>query len=234
MENSCEYCRGVSHYTNGFPTSLLRSGTVARYRVEGTVPPSGKPGGFRYLPARSVPWPSLVTRPLNHYSGHQSISHSCEDRPCCASFISVRHAPDNGVGTGARWPSSLPIPSSTPRSIAPPSRTNHPVVFVDEVDYNFHTADGRYKPFADLIKNDGYYGRLKQGEVSRPGDSQELRNPRGGRTLQGTADVRTPQAAKPCVRPCRMRCPPSDRIQARWGSLLLIADHYPAIREMNE
>ena len=32
----------------------------------------------------------------------------------------------------------------------------HPSVFLDEAHNNFHTADGRYKPFADLIRNDGY------------------------------------------------------------------------------
>lgn len=33
---------------------------------------------------------------------------------------------------------------------------SHPVVLVDEAHDNFHTAGGRYKPFAELIKNDGY------------------------------------------------------------------------------
>ncbi len=32
----------------------------------------------------------------------------------------------------------------------------HPVVLLDEAHNNFHTADGRYKPFADLLRNDGY------------------------------------------------------------------------------
>ena len=30
------------------------------------------------------------------------------------------------------------------------------MVFLDEAHNNFHTAGGRYKPFADLLKNDGY------------------------------------------------------------------------------
>ena len=29
-------------------------------------------------------------------------------------------------------------------------------VVIDEAHANFHTADGRYKPFADLLRNDGY------------------------------------------------------------------------------
>jgi hypothetical protein len=32
----------------------------------------------------------------------------------------------------------------------------HPRVAVDEAHANFHTADGRYKPFADLMTNDGF------------------------------------------------------------------------------
>src|SRR5881227_1639514 len=31
-----------------------------------------------------------------------------------------------------------------------------PRVLFDEAHKNFHTAGGRYKPFADLITNDGY------------------------------------------------------------------------------
>lgn len=31
-----------------------------------------------------------------------------------------------------------------------------PVVFLDEAHFNFHTADGRYQPFAALLRRDGY------------------------------------------------------------------------------
>ena len=31
-----------------------------------------------------------------------------------------------------------------------------PRVCIDEGHYNFHTADGRYKPFANLLRGDGY------------------------------------------------------------------------------
>src|SRR4030095_7428814 len=33
---------------------------------------------------------------------------------------------------------------------------NYPRVMFDEAHNNFHTARGRYKPFADLISSDGY------------------------------------------------------------------------------
>lgn len=31
-----------------------------------------------------------------------------------------------------------------------------PVIFIDEAHNNFHTQDGRYKPFADFLRKDGY------------------------------------------------------------------------------
>src|SRR5262249_48356280 len=38
----------------------------------------------------------------------------------------------------------------------PAYTTTHPKVLIDEAHFNFHTASGRYKPFADLVSNDGY------------------------------------------------------------------------------
>ena len=32
----------------------------------------------------------------------------------------------------------------------------HPRVVMDEGHRNFHTASGRYKPFAELLRSDGY------------------------------------------------------------------------------
>lgn len=42
-------------------------------------------------------------------------------------------------------------------SVANPRHTSaHPKVLFDEAHYNVHKTGGRYKPFADLIRNDGY------------------------------------------------------------------------------
>ena len=39
--------------------------------------------------------------------------------------------------------------------VANPAYTKkHPTVFLDEAHHNFHTASGRYKPFADLISSE--------------------------------------------------------------------------------
>ena len=32
-----------------------------------------------------------------------------------------------------------------------------PLVCVDEAHNNYHTANGRYRPFADLLRGDGYW-----------------------------------------------------------------------------
>ncbi|HKG46181.1 MAG TPA: DUF4350 domain-containing protein [Pyrinomonadaceae bacterium] len=42
-------------------------------------------------------------------------------------------------------------------SVARPAyKKDGPRVMFDEAHHNFHTTDGRYKPFVDLLKNDGY------------------------------------------------------------------------------
>jgi hypothetical protein len=42
-------------------------------------------------------------------------------------------------------------------SVAVPAYVKtHPRVVIDEAHNNFHTAEGRYKPFATLLRNDGY------------------------------------------------------------------------------
>jgi hypothetical protein len=42
-------------------------------------------------------------------------------------------------------------------SVAHPAYTAvAPTVLFDEAHLNFHTTQGRYKPFVDLISNDGY------------------------------------------------------------------------------
>ena len=42
-----------------------------------------------------------------------------------------------------------------------------PVVFLDEAHFNFHTADGRYQPFAALLRRDGYDVRASKLAFSK-------------------------------------------------------------------
>jgi hypothetical protein len=47
-------------------------------------------------------------------------------------------------------------PNFNARIPGPSYTKEHPVIIFDEGHQNFHTATGRYKPFADLLTNDGY------------------------------------------------------------------------------
>jgi hypothetical protein len=42
-----------------------------------------------------------------------------------------------------------------------------PVVLVDEAHFNFHTASGRYKSFADLLRRDGYVVRASKEKFGK-------------------------------------------------------------------
>lgn len=117
-----------------------------------------------------------------------------------------------------------------PRVAHPAFETGHgPLVLLDEAHYNFHTADGRYAPFAELLRRDGYVVRgsrskfsarsLRDAKILVVANALAERNRvNGNRTDWG---LPTPSAFKP------------DEIAAvrQWvangGSLLLIADHMP-------
>ena len=50
----------------------------------------------------------------------------------------------------------LPDPEFNTTVANPAYTKTEPRVLFDEAHHNFHTIDGRYKPFADLLRNDGY------------------------------------------------------------------------------
>lgn len=50
----------------------------------------------------------------------------------------------------------LPDPEFDTSVEKPAYEKSAPRVLFDEAHHNFHTADGRYKPFVDLLMNDGY------------------------------------------------------------------------------
>lgn len=64
------------------------------------------------------------------------------------------------------------VPRNTVKSF---SELNSPIVFIDEAHNNFHTANGRYKPFFQVLMSDGYtvmankkaltYAHLKQADI---------------------------------------------------------------------
>src|SRR6185503_8025979 len=94
-----------------------------------------------------------------------------------------------------------------------------PRVVIDQAHHNFHTASGRYKPFADLIRNDGYGVR----EGTKPFAPDYLH----------TLDVLVvSNAFGPEETPDSTAFASAEvAAVADWvrngGSLLLIADHWP-------
>ncbi len=106
-----------------------------------------------------------------------------------------------------------------------------PEVLIDEAHYNFHTAGGRYKPFADLITNDGF--KVTPGKVKFTAEAL-----RGYRVLvvsnaTGADGQKSPEwslgwfqgAAKPAFD--EAECEAVRNWVKDGGALLLIADHKP-------
>lgn len=99
-----------------------------------------------------------------------------------------------------------------------------PVVLIDEAHHNFHTVDGRYAPFAALLRRDGY----RVGGLAEPFSERTLSRARVlviANALHGSNE-------EAWARPIRPAFTPSEVAAVRdWvekgGSLLLIADHMP-------
>jgi uncharacterized protein (DUF2249 family) len=104
------------------------------------------------------------------------------------------------------------------------SQGQGPVILLDEAHFNFHTANGRYQPFADLLRRDGYIvnassskfskASLKSGQILVIANALAERN-------QTDWSLPTPTAFS------------DEEVKAvsDWvkdgGSLLLIVDHMP-------
>jgi hypothetical protein len=95
----------------------------------------------------------------------------------------------------------------------------HPQVLMDEAHRNFHTASGRYKPFADLLRNDGYIVSSNQqpftAEMLKAVDVLVIAN------AMGPGEHETRPAFTP----------EEETVLVQWvragGSLFLISDHSP-------
>jgi hypothetical protein len=100
-----------------------------------------------------------------------------------------------------------------------------PVVLIDEAHHNFHTATGRYQPFAELLRRDGYrvegsrapFTResLRRARVLVISNAMHERNAGGDWSLPNPSAFADEEIA----------------VVREWvragGSLLLIADHMP-------
>src|SRR5712692_8149697 len=99
----------------------------------------------------------------------------------------------------------------------------HPSVLFDEAHFNFHTMSGRYQPFTELIRNDGYQVTPNKSKVS----PEALK---GCAILvianaQGADEMGQPEAADPAF--ADQECDSVRDWVHAGGALLLIADHYP-------
>jgi len=100
-----------------------------------------------------------------------------------------------------------------------------PHILIDEAHGNFHTADGRYKPFAELLRGSGYRVSGLKGKISRKSltDCRVLviANPMGARNAAGDWSYPHTSAFT------------REEIQETYfwigegGSLLLFVDHPP-------
>lgn len=100
-----------------------------------------------------------------------------------------------------------------------------PLVVIDEAHFNFHTASGRYLPFAQLLRRDGYVVQASttpfREESLRQGKVLVIANALAEVNTRGNWRLPTPSAFT------------DDEITAvrEWvragGALLLIADHMP-------
>lgn len=109
-------------------------------------------------------------------------------------------------------------------TVAKPAYTKkHPRILLDEAHNNFHTASGRYKPFVDLITNDGYQvnpNKQKFGKESLKGFEVLVISNALGAPAMGSPDASTSAFTEE-------ECDAVRDWVRRGGRLLLIADHAP-------
>ena len=118
------------------------------------------------------------------------------------------------AGCGARGAHSQQVADSLFQGrVGPPAYPvgRGPVVLLDEAHHNFHTADGRYLPFANLLRRDGYAVRPQRAPFTRAAlDSAQVLVV--ANALDGTATRRTGSCRRPRrsrrrrSRPCGTGC----------------------------
>lgn len=101
----------------------------------------------------------------------------------------------------------------------PAAVNHHPKVLIDEAHRDFHTLSGRYQPFADLLRNDGYIVSSNQ----QPFTADALKDA----DVLVIANAMGPDGHE--TRPAFT--PDEEAMVSNWvrngGSLFLISDHSP-------
>lgn len=124
---------------------------------------------------------------------------------------------------GAAFGQQVPDSNFDVKVARPAYAKKQPKVLFDEAHHNFHTADGRYQPFATLITNDGCIvtpNKQKFTKQSLAGyDVLVIANALGAAQM-GAAEASNPAFTEEECHAVR------EWVQAG-GALLLIADHAP-------
>jgi hypothetical protein len=127
------------------------------------------------------------------------------------------------VGGGGGGGGQQSDPTFDTKVARPSYMTEHPRVLFDEAHHNFHTTDGRYKPFADVIANDGFKVIPNKQKFTKDllskGEILIIANALGadGMGANGASNSAFTEAECTAVR---------DWVR-EGGSLLLITDHAP-------
>jgi hypothetical protein len=126
---------------------------------------------------------------------------------------------------GAAWAQQVADPDVDLSVATPAFRTDAgPRVVIDAAHHNFHTVDGRYAPFARLLRNDGF--RVTGSEAAFTDQSLasvDLLVIANALAAENVEEWRTPSpSAFSADEIAAVR-----RFVERGGALLLIADHMP-------
>jgi hypothetical protein len=127
------------------------------------------------------------------------------------------------IGGGGGGGGQQSDPTFDTKVARPSYTTEHPRVLFDEAHHNFHTTDGRYKPFAEVIANDGFKVIPNKQKFTKDllskGEILIIANALGadGMGANGASNSAFTEAECNAVR---------EWVQ-EGGSLLLITDHAP-------
>ena len=141
-------------------------------------------------------------------------------KPLCiavAAVVVAAHA-----GRTQQVADTVFVPKTGPAAYAPGMG---PRIVIDGGHYNFHTVDGRYRPFAKLAERDGYRVTGSVGGITdeslRNADIFVIANPLAQRNDKGRWSLPTPTAYS------ASEIAAVRRFVERGGGFLMIADHMP-------
>jgi hypothetical protein len=190
---------------------VVLAAVIALVPAVAPVRPSSSPGGDE-----AIPGPASRPAPLEGPVVQE------EFKPTAAREEGIEDAARRQSGGGR--PANPDYDATFDTAVAQPAYADeHPRALFDEAHHNFHTTGGRYRPFAELVANDGYRVITNKKKFTRgllaTGDILVIANALGaeGMDQAGASNSAFTEAECDAVR---------DWVRAG-GSLLLITDHTP-------